>query len=314
MKFGIQVNVYGVTWDEIARSINAMEAGPWHSLWFADHFFPPWGGPKGQRSSEHRPAFEGYTMAAVAAGMTSKLRLGHLVLGNTYRNPALLAKMATSLDQASKGRFTLSLGAAWCEREHYGFGWKFPTMRERSDRFEEACKLIRTLFTTEGPIDFRGRYYWADQLQMSPGCYQKPHIPILVGGTGERRTLRTLAKYGDMLNLDGWAGQGVSLDMFRHKVSVLERHCERVGRDPAEIRRTILMPIVVGDDAAAQEAGAALTRSLGEGTMVGSRQQVVDRIGVLIDEGVDEIMFGNIPTGNVEEIQRIEQEIVAAFD
>ena len=105
MKFGIQVNVYGVTWDEIARSINAMEAGPWHSLWFADHFFPPWGGPKGQRESEHREAFEGYTMAAVAAGMTSKLRLGHLVLGNTYRNPALLAKMATSLDQASKGRF-----------------------------------------------------------------------------------------------------------------------------------------------------------------------------------------------------------------
>ena len=187
-------------------------------------------------------------------------------------------------------------------------------MRERSDRFEEACKLIRTLFTTEGPIDFRGRYYWADQLQMSPGCYQKPHIPILVGGTGERRTLRTLAKYGDMLNLDGWAGQGVSLEMFRHKVSVLERHCERVGRDPAEIRRTILMPIVVGDDTAAQKAGADLTRRLGKGTMVGSRQQVVDGIGVLIDEGVDEIMFGNIPTGNVEEIQRIEQEVVAAFD
>ena len=314
MKFGIQVNCYGVTWDEIARSIDAMEAGPWHSLWFADHFFPPWGGPKGQRESEHLPAFEGYTLIAVAAGMTSRLRLGHLVLGNTYRNPALLAKMATSLDQASKGRFTLSLGAAWCEREHYGFGWKFPTMRERSDRFEEACKLIRTLFTTEGPIDFRGRYYWADRLQLSPGCYQQPHIPILVGGTGERRTLRTLAKYGDVLNLDGWAGQGVSLEIYRHKVEVLERHCERAGRDPAEIRRTILMPIVVGDDAAAQEAAARLIKRTGEGTMVGSRQQVVDRIGALIDEGVDEIMFGNIPTGGVEEIQRMEQEIIAAFN
>jgi alkanesulfonate monooxygenase SsuD/methylene tetrahydromethanopterin reductase-like flavin-dependent oxidoreductase (luciferase family) len=314
MKFGVQVNCYGVTWDKIRTSIETMEVGRWNSLWFADHFFPPWGGPKGHRESEHLPAFEGYTLIAVAAGMTSKLQLGHLVLGNTYRNPALLAKMATTLDQASQGRFTLSLGAAWCEREHYGFGWKFPTMRERSDRFEEACQLIRTLFTTEGPIDFRGRYYWADQLQMSPGCYQKPHIPILVGGTGERRTLRTLAKYGDVLNLDGWAGQGVALETYRHKVEVLERHCERAGRDPAEIRRTILMPIVVGDDQAARDAGARLVKGLGAGTMVGTRQQVVDRIGALIDEGVDEIMFGNIPTGGVEEIQRIEQEIVAAFD
>ena len=122
MKFGVQVNCYGTTWDDIRASIETMEAGRWDSLWFADHFFPPWHGPKGDHKTEHRTAFEGYTLIAVAAGMTEKLRLGHLVLGNTYRNPALLAKMATTLDQASKGRFTLSLGAAWNEREHDAYG------------------------------------------------------------------------------------------------------------------------------------------------------------------------------------------------
>ena len=124
---------------------------------------PPWGGPKGDRKTEHRTAFEGYTLIAVAAGMTEKLRLGHLVLGNTYRNPALLAKMATTLDQASKGRFTLSLGAGWNQREHDAYGWDFPSMRERSDRFQEACELIRKLFTADGPVDYNGRYYQLDQ-------------------------------------------------------------------------------------------------------------------------------------------------------
>ncbi|MDE0008956.1 MAG: LLM class flavin-dependent oxidoreductase, partial [Gammaproteobacteria bacterium] len=118
MKFGVQVNCYRTTWDDIQRSIETMEAGRWNSLWFADHFLPP-----GRREDEHLTAFEGYTILAVAAGMTEKLELGHLVLGNTYRNPALVAKMAATLDQASKGRFVLALGAAWFKREHEAFGW-----------------------------------------------------------------------------------------------------------------------------------------------------------------------------------------------
>ena len=126
MKFGVQVNCYNTTWDEIRRSIETMEAGRWNSLWFADHFLPPIPGSVPNSNEELLTAFEGYTLIAVAAGMTEKLRLGHLVLGNTYRNPALLAKMAATLDQACKGRFTLSLGAAWFKREHEAFGWEFP--------------------------------------------------------------------------------------------------------------------------------------------------------------------------------------------
>lgn len=330
MKFGVQVNCYGTTWDDIRASIETMEAGRWDSLWFADHFLPPGSGPKGDRKTEHRTAFEGYTLIAVAAGMTEKLRLGHLVLGNTYRNPALLAKMATTLDQASKGRFTLALGAGWYEREHKAFGWDFPTMKERSDRFQEACELIRKLFTADGAVDYNGRYYQLDQVQLSPGCYQEPHIPIMVGGTGEQRTLRTLAMHGDIMNVDGWSGRGMSFELYKHKVDVLERHCEKVGRDPAEIKHTLLMPLKITDDQAeAERFIVGLARNSAErwanyegplmeprlsGSVAGPLNYVIDRIGEFVDAGVDEIMFGAIPTGHVEAFQRVEEEIVAAFD
>ena len=331
MKFGVQVNCYGTKWDDIRASIETMEAGSWGSLWFADHFFPPWHGSEGHPSTEHRTAFEGYTLIAVAAGMTEKLRLGHLVLGNTYRNPGLLAKMATTLDQASKGRFTLSLGAAWNEREHNGFGWDFPSMRERSDRFQEACELIRKLFTADGPVDYNGRYYRLDQAQLSPGSYQEPHIPIMVGGTGEKRTMRTLAMHGDIMNVDGWSGRGMSFELYQHKVGVLERHCERVGRDPSEIKHTLLMPLMITDDPARAEQFSAglghrassrdhgsyagpLFEPKDSQSMAGPLDHVIERIGQFIEAGVDEIMFGAIPTGDVGALQRVEEDVVAAFN
>lgn len=305
MKFGVQVNCYRTTWPAIRDSINAMEAGSWDSVWFADHFLPP-----GRREDEHLTAFEGYTLISVAAGMTSKLRLGHLVLGNTYRNPGLLAKMASTLDQASEGRFTLALGAAWFKREHESYGWTFPSMKERQDRFQEACELIRLLFTSEGPVDYNGKYYQLDQAPMSPGCYQKPHTPIMVGGTGERRTLRTLAMFGDIMNMDGWAGQGMSMEIFQHKVGVLEKHCADVGRDPAEIQKTLLMPIAITDD---KDHIEAFQRRLGRGSMAGPKNFIVDRIGEFENAGVSEIMFGGIQTGDVAKYQQVEEEIVSAF-
>ena len=307
MKFGVQVNCYRTTWEAIKASIQAMEETRWNSIWFADHFLPP----PGRREEEHLPAFEGYTLIAVAAGMTRKLRLGHLVLGNTYRNPGLLAKMATTLDQASEGRFELALGAAWFKREHEAYGWTFPPMKERQDRFQEACELLRLLFTADGPVDYDGKYYKLAQAPLSPGCYQKPHIPIMVGGTGERRTLRTLAMYGDIFNMDGWAGQGMSLDVYRHKIGVLEKHCAAVGRDPAEIKRTLLMPLQITDD---KERIERFQKALGPGSMAGPKNQIVDRIGAFEREGVAEIMFGAVPTGNVEMFERVEEEIVSAFD
>lgn len=308
MQFGAQVNCYRTTWDNIHTVINALEAGSWDSLWFADHFLPP----PPRREEEPLAAHEGFSLIAAAAAITKRLRLGNMVLGNTYRNPALVAKMATTIDQISHGRLTLSIGAAWFEREHEAYGWDFPPMRERSDRLEEACALIRALFTADGPVDFNGRYYRLNQAPLSPGSYQTPHIPILVGGTGEKRTLRTLAMYGDIFNLDGWVRGPMTVAYYRHKLDVLARHCEAVGRDPGEIRHTILMPVLVTDDPAAA-AHFIAARDLGEGTAAGPKSYVLDRIAAFVDAGVDEIMFAGLPTPDVDKFQQFDEEILAQF-
>jgi alkanesulfonate monooxygenase SsuD/methylene tetrahydromethanopterin reductase-like flavin-dependent oxidoreductase (luciferase family) len=314
MKFGVSVASYTATWDSIRASIETMEAGRWGSLWVPDHFIPP----SAWKGAEDQPMHEAFTLIAAAAGMTEKLRLGHMVAGNTYRNPGLVAKMATTIDQVSHGRFTLSVGAAWFKREHEAYGWEFPSMRERSDRFEEACALIRALFTSDSPVDFQGKYYSLDSAPLSPGSFQKPHIPIMVGGMGERRTLRTLARYGDIWNLDGFSVRsedarshgGMSLELYRHKVDVINRHCEDAGRDPGEIKYTISMPTKLSNDEAEV---AEFIEQVGPGTVAGNAEYIVDRVGEFKDAGVDEIMFSPRPSDS-EAIQRLDEEVVAAFD
>ena len=305
MEFGVQVNVYRTSAAQVRASVEAMEAGGWDSIWFADHFIPP----GATHEQEAMTAFEGLSAIAFVAGMTKKLSLGNLVLGNTYRNPALAAKIAGTIDTLSEGRFTLAIGAGWYRREHEAYGWTFPSMKERQDRFEEACELIRLLIRSEDPVSFDGTYYQLDGARLSPGSYSEP-IPIMVGGTGPKRTLRTLAKYGDVMNLDGWAGGGMALEYYRSKAQILEQHCEDVGRDPAEIRRTLLVPCFLTEDNAQIEQ---VVRRFGPGTVAGPKQYIIDRIGEFDDAGIAEIMFGAIPSGNVELLQRFEDEILSAF-
>ena len=254
------------------RTSPRWRGGRWNSLYIADHFLPPIGD-----RGEHNNAFEAFTQLSVAAGMTRRVELGTLVLGNTYRNPALVAKMAATLDQASRGRVVLGIGAAWFEREHAAYGWDFPAMRERSDRLEEACRLIRMLFTADGPVDFQGRYYRLRQAPLAPGCFRTPHIPIMVGGIGERRTLRTLARYGDVFNLNGWTIE-MSLPEYRHKAEVIERHCAAVGRDPGEIRHTIHMPLQLAEPGDRPPGGGSEWK-LGPGLTPVPVSFLVDRIG-----------------------------------
>ncbi len=305
MQFGVQVNVYRTSWEAVRDTVAAMEAGDWDSVWFADHFIPP----GANREQEALTAFEGLAAIATVAGMTKKLRLGNLVLGNTYRNPAHLAKLAGTIDTMSEGRFTLAIGAGWYQREHETYGWDFPSMKERQDRFEEACQLIRQLIRSEEPVDFKGKYYQLDQARLSPASHGKP-IPIMVGGTGEKRTLRTLARYGDIMNLDGWAGGGMALEYYQHKATVLEKHCEAADRDPAEIRRTLLMPCYLTED---KELIERSVKRLGSGTVAGSKQYVIDRIGEFQNVGIAEIMFGAIPSGDIDRLRQFEEEIVSAF-
>ena len=309
MRFGAQVTCYRNTWDSIRDVVELLDEGEqWESVWFADHYLPP----PGRKEEEHLTAHEGFTVAAAVAGFSKNLRIGHLVLGNTYRNPGLVAKMATTVDQISHGRFVLGIGAAWFKREHEAYGWNFPSMKERQDRFEEACQLIRALFHKEAGSTFSGNYYQLDDAPMSPGCFNPEGIPILVGGTGEKRTLRTLAKYGDVMNLDGWSGVPMTAETLHHKVDVLNAHCERVGREPKEIKHTVLMPTMVSDDT--EKVSAFVNgRRLGPGSAAGPKNYVIDRVGEIVEAGADGIMIGGIPTDDLEQYQLVAEEVLSHF-
>jgi F420-dependent oxidoreductase-like protein len=215
------------------------------SVWVMDHLYQI-----EVVAPREDPMLEAYTLLGALAARTQQVALGTMVTGVTYRNPALLAKIVTTLDVISSGRAILGIGAAWNDDEHAGYGYDFPTAGERLDRLEEALQLIRAMFTEQAP-SFEGRHYRINQVLNNP----KPirgRIPVLIGGGGEKRTLRLVAQYGDACNLFGDA------DAVRHKLDVLERHCADVGRDPAEITKTILYtvrdPLTAADKMAAYTA------------------------------------------------------------
>jgi F420-dependent oxidoreductase-like protein len=192
------------------------------------------------------PMLEGWLTLAALARETRRGRLGTLVTGVTYRNPALLAKQATTLDVISGGRAIFGIGAAWNDVEHAGYGFEFPPVRERMDRLEEALAIAKALFTEDRP-SFAGRYYRIENALNVPRPVQPGGPPILVGGGGEQRTLRIAARFADMTH---WFPLG--LDVLKHKTEVLAGYCEAIGRDPATIERTMATPVVV----AASEADA----------------------------------------------------------
>jgi F420-dependent oxidoreductase-like protein len=201
------------------------------AAWFTlmDHWFQmeQLGGPA-------EPMLEGYTSLGYLAGRTTRMTLGLLVTGVTYRHPGLLAKTVTSLDVLSGGRAMLGIGAAWYEREHRGLGVPFPPVAERFERLEETLQVVRQMWSDDdGP--YEGTHYRLAETACVPQPLQRPHPPILVGGSGERKTLRLVARYADACNLFS-----ADDDVLRHKLDVLDRHCADAGRDPAEITRTVV--------------------------------------------------------------------------
>src|SRR5436190_1407430 len=195
------------------------------SLWTWDHLYPIVGDP-------HGPMFEGYMTLAAWAALTKRVTLGLMVGANTFRNPALVAKMATTLDHISGGRAYLGIGGAWFETEHTAFGIPFgKSPGERLNWFDEAVESMRVMLHEER-TSARGRFYQADDVVNNPPPLQE-RLPILIGGSGERKTLHTVAKYAAAWNTGG------DLDRVRHKDEVLRRWCDKVGRDEAEIERTL---------------------------------------------------------------------------
>lgn len=181
------------------------------------------------------PMLEAYTTLGFLAAKTSTIRLGVLVTGVTYRYPGLLAKIATTLDVLSGGRATLGLGAAWYDREHEALGVPFPPVAERFERLEETIQICLQMWDPDANGPYRGVHYQLAETLCSPQPLSRPHPELLIGGSGERKTLRLVARYGDACNLFA-----TSPDEVRHKLDVLHRHCADVGRDPAQIRVTLL--------------------------------------------------------------------------
>jgi F420-dependent oxidoreductase-like protein len=211
-------------------------------------------------ATAHDPMLEGYTSLGFLAGKTERMKLGLLVTGVTYRHPGLLAKIVTTLDVLSGGRAMLGIGAAWYEREHLGLGVRFPPISERFERLEEALQIIQQMWSADdGP--YEGRHYQLAETICVPAPIQQPRPRILIGGGGERKTLRLVAKYADACNLSAANPEAVA-----HKLDVLRAHCADVGRDPSEIQTTLMSledPLADVDAfLAAMESYAALGVSL----------------------------------------------------
>lgn len=247
MRFAFKTAPQNTTWAQMlpvwreADDIEVFESG-----WVFDHFYPITGDSAG-------PCLEGWMVLAALAQATRRLRLGVLVTGIHYRHPAVLANMAATLDVISDGRLELGIGAGWNEEESGAYGIELGTRRERSDRFEEACQVLIGLLSQE-TTDFDGKYYQLKGARNEPKGPQRPHPPICIGGSGERRTLLTTARYAQHWNFLG----GSSAD-FARKRDVLFAHCRAVGRDPAEI--TLSSHVLLGDNhdyAATAAAVAAL--------------------------------------------------------
>ena len=277
MRLGLQVSHFswpgspdsiGPTFGRVAQDA---EAAGMASFWVMDHFFQIRGiGPP------ELEMLEGYTALAFAAGQTSRIELGTLVTGVTYRHPGILAKILTTLDVLSGGRAWLGIGAAWNEQEHRGLGVPFPPVGERFERLEETLQIVLQMWSEdEGP--YRGAHYSLDRTLNSPPAIRRPHPPILVGGMGEKKTLRLVATYADASNFFDVGPKGLEATC-----DVLRGHCADVGRDYDAITKTVLSRLSLSDSGRPAPSG--------EPTL--SVAAAVDKLGALADAGMDDAILG----------------------
>jgi F420-dependent oxidoreductase-like protein len=269
--------------DRVVEQAQAAEAAGFDLVTVMDHFYQiSVVGP------ETEPMLEAYATLAALAQVTSRVRLGTLVTGVTYRNPALLAKTVTTLDTISKGRALLGIGAAWNDSEHTGYGFEFPPVRERMDRLDEALTIARLMFAEERP-SFEGRYYRIDRALNRPRPVQPGGPKILIGGSGEQRTLRLAARHADMTH---WFVP--TPEEFTRKNAVLEEHCRSVGRDPSTIVRTIGVPIwLVRDEQEARETVDRIPPARRATMHPAGPEQAAEILQSFVNVGVQGFTFNN---------------------
>jgi len=240
--FGVFLSTEQPSFSHILSDVKHCEDLGYHSAWFSDHVLGMYGGPSSNR-------FENWTLLSALAGTTNRIRLGQLVLCNPFRHPPLLAKMTATLDAISGGRLELGLGAGWHEPEFVAYGYRFEKPWTRVGRLSEAVQIMKMMWTEPSP-SFKGRYYRIEGAYCNPKPVQKPHPPILIGGSGEKNMLKVVARYADVCNFPAWQGRP---EDYRHKLDVLERYCRRVKRDPSEIRRSWAAFVLISKDAKESE-------------------------------------------------------------
>jgi F420-dependent oxidoreductase-like protein len=256
------------------------------------------------------PMLEGWTTISVLAGITSKIKLGTLVTGITYRHPSVLAKMGASLDVLSKGRLFMGVGAAWNQEESLAYGIPFFPNKERLLRLEEAIQIICKMWTEEPAATFNGKYYQINNAYCNPKPIQKPSPPIMVGGSGERQTLKIVAKYADACNLFG------SAETIKRKLSVLKEHCKSVGRDYDSILKTKLGLIVVDNDNEREEKRVQQISKImpkeqvGEFLMYGTPEEVLKQIGLLEEVGIQYLIVDLEPYRELEALEILGNSII----
>jgi F420-dependent oxidoreductase-like protein len=260
-------------WPDVRSIGTAADSAGWHCIYVPDHFMPH----DARDRPRPGPVLEAWSCLTALAMLTEQVRVGTLVLGSTYRHPAVVANMAATVDQLSAGRLTLGVGAGWQTNEHRAYGIALPDVRERLDRFEEACAVIRAL-TRSAPTTYRGVYYAVQDAFCEPPPAQ-PALPILIGGGGERRTLAIAARSADAWHT--WATSSV----FRRKSRLLDRHCEAAARAPDDVRRvcgaSVRIVSAPGQTAAGTDDG---------GTVVGTAEGVAEAIDQYRQAGVEEFV------------------------
>jgi F420-dependent oxidoreductase-like protein len=273
--------------DVVTLSQHVEQTG-WDGIWYADHFMP-----NAQDTSTAWP--EAWMTLSALAPLTPRVRLGTLVTGNTYRHPAVLAKMAATLDHISGGRVVLGLGSGWQENEHTQYGIPFFTVKERLDRLDEACTVIKSLFSTPSS-SFAGKFYQLDRASLEPKPVQQP-LPLMIGGGGEKVTLRITAKHADEWNVWG------TVDTLKHKMAVLDRHCLDIGREPGEIQRSAVALLFMSRDEAFVKS--MRDRDMAQAAIIGTPSEVKDIVAQYEAVGVDELIVPDFTLGSTVE-QKVE--------
>ena len=280
MKFALFTSMGNTTWDDLKKLWDYAEQAGWDAACVTDHFMP-------NTADRVGDTLECWTALAALATTTRRMRIGTIVSGNTYRHPAVLAKMAANIDIISGGRLICGMGAGWQQNEPRASGIDFYTVRERLDRLDEACHVLKALWT-EAKATFKGRYYQIEDAPLMPKPVQRPYPELMIGGGGEKVTLRIAAQHADHWNT--WGGP----ETLGHKGRILEQHCRAVGRDPGAIMRSaVMVPALSEDPAEIARVEQVYMKRMGadaakarDTILGGSAEQIKAKLGRLREAGV----------------------------